>query len=207
VHGFVDRKGNNDNYDEARIILGIVRKTRSEQADATIAILVRNRGHAAHILPLLKEAGVPYRAVDLELLQDQAVIQDLMALTQALMHPADRISWLALLRAPWCGLSLVDLEAIANQCDAAGAYPPVLQQIENVLEHKRQPVLETLGGEPEHNPLQNDFFLTQAAGDTQGDGPHLSEDGLQRLTRVLPILRAAQQNKHRKTLRSWVEGT
>ena len=195
VHGFVDRKSNSDNYDEARVILGIVRKTRSEQPNASVAILVRNRTHAAHIVPLLKEAGVPYRAVDLEMLQDQAVIQDLMALTQALMHPADRTSWLAVLRAPWCGLSLVDLEAIANfQIGEVGPYPALLQQVEQLLElsdrHKQalnQP------------PQQNDFFLTQ--------GQTLSSDGVVRLKRVLPVLQQASANKDRKPLRSWIEGT
>ena len=204
VHGFVDRKSNHDNYDEARVILGIIRKTRSEQEQASIAILVRNRGHAAHILPLLQEAGIPYRAVDLELLQDQAVIQDLMALSQALLHPADRIAWLAVLRAPWCGLSLVDLEAIANHRsnEEEQEYLPVLQQLENIL---AQPQHHTVTNSLAAKPQQNDLFLTSST--QHHGGPSLSEDGLQRLNRVLPVLRAAHENKHRKPLRSWIEGT
>ena len=72
------------------------------------AILVRNRSHLDAIVPALKEAGIRYRAVEIEQLGEKQVVQDLYALTRALLHPADRIAWLAILRAPWVGLSLDD---------------------------------------------------------------------------------------------------
>jgi ATP-dependent exoDNAse (exonuclease V) beta subunit len=77
----------------------------------TTAILVRARPALARIIPKLKSSGIPYSALDLDPLDTRPVVGDLTALTRALLHPADRVSWLAILRAPWCGLALADLHA------------------------------------------------------------------------------------------------
>jgi ATP-dependent helicase/nuclease subunit A len=79
------------------------------EARGSTAILVRNRSHLDAIVPALKQAGVRYRAVEIEQLGEKQVVQDLYALTRALTHLADRVAWLAILRAPWCGLTLEEL--------------------------------------------------------------------------------------------------
>ena len=98
-----------DDIKEATTVLNIVESIRERESQGNIAILVRNRSHLREIVPQLKQAGLRFRAVEIESLGTQAAIQDLLALTHALSHFADRIAWLAILRAPWCGLSLVDL--------------------------------------------------------------------------------------------------
>lgn len=99
---------------EARHAVQLVQEARRERPDGTTAILVRSRSHLAEIVPLLQESGLRYRAVEIEQLGHRPVVQDLLALTRALLHPGDRIAWLALLRAPWCGLTLADLHALAG---------------------------------------------------------------------------------------------
>ncbi|MGQ0653786.1 MAG: UvrD-helicase domain-containing protein [Betaproteobacteria bacterium] len=97
-HCFYDREA------EARRVVEIVKESKG-----TKAILVRNRAHLDEIVPALKAAGVRWRAIEIEQLGEKQVVQDLYALTRALVHPGDRIAWLAALRAPWCGLTLADL--------------------------------------------------------------------------------------------------
>jgi len=110
VHPFF----NGDREGEAAAVADIVEKARRENAQDAIAILVRNRGHLREIVPQLRDAGLRFRAIEIEELGHRPVVQDLLALTRALSHPADRLAWLAVLRAPWCGLMLADLDALAS---------------------------------------------------------------------------------------------
>jgi len=111
VHTFV----NADEDIEAASVVSIVRETLEKSTDGRIAILVAARTHVDAIARELATAGVDFQAIEIEQLRDRPVVQDLMALTRALVHVADRTAWLAVLRAPWCGLILGDLHSLAGQ--------------------------------------------------------------------------------------------
>lgn len=108
VHAHIDATAE----DEARQVVEVVREHRRSTPDCSIAVLVRSRGHLESIAPALRAAGIGYRAVDIEALAGRPVIADLRALTRALLQPMERTAWLAVLRAPWCGLRLADLQVL-----------------------------------------------------------------------------------------------
>jgi ATP-dependent helicase/nuclease subunit A len=105
-----------DRESEAREVVALVQRSLSERqsAEDKVAILVRSRTHLQQITQQLYCAGIGYRAVEIESLGDRPVVRDLLTLTRALLHPADREAWLALLRAPWCGVDLDDLLALVE---------------------------------------------------------------------------------------------
>jgi ATP-dependent exoDNAse (exonuclease V) beta subunit len=99
---------------EAATVVGLVQEGLAAGEGQSIVVLARNRTHLDWIVPALKKAGISFQAVEVDPLNEQPVILDLLAFTRALLHPADRLSWLAVLRAPWCGLSLEDLYRLAG---------------------------------------------------------------------------------------------
>ena len=107
-HPFLD----NDEVAEAEKIRELVQQAQADSMNQTLAILVRSRNHLAATIRMLEQCGLRYQALEIKKLNGRPVIQDLMALTQALLHRADRTAWLAVLRAPFCGMSLKDLHAL-----------------------------------------------------------------------------------------------
>tara|TARA_R110002073_G_scaffold69773_4_gene172885 strand:- start:3007 stop:6498 length:3492 start_codon:yes stop_codon:yes gene_type:complete len=174
VHAFF----NHNAIAEAKKIVEIILQSRRDNPSASIAILVRNRGHLNEIIPQIKVAGLRFRAIEIEVLGNKAVVQDLLILTRALINPADRLAWFALLRAPWCGLILADLYALASI---------------NPNQEKNNKK-EGGNGRTVWELLNNEMYLSA-----------LSADGTTRLQCVQKILAPCMHNRYRQSLRATVE--
>ncbi len=94
--------------DEARTIAQICLQNLESMPEEEIAILLRARSQADAIVAALQDLSIAYSAVDIELLENHPAVRDILSLLKAYLHPADRLHWLAVLRAPWCGLTLND---------------------------------------------------------------------------------------------------
>jgi len=111
VHPFVER----DDAAEAALMVELIRAARAQHPEGTVAVLVRSKAHLDQLIPALREAQLSYQAVEIGALAQRPAVLDLMALTLALLHTGDRVSWLALLHGPLCGLTLADLHALAGE--------------------------------------------------------------------------------------------
>jgi ATP-dependent exoDNAse (exonuclease V) beta subunit len=136
VHGFaMSESARRKDRREAEKVVELIREAEERAPEDKIAVLVRARTHLTEIVEVLKSAGIAFRAVEIDSLAERTVVLDLLALTRAMLHRGDRISWLAILRAPWCGLGLADLEKIGR---ADGNIWDALQDVTTLSEDGRR---------------------------------------------------------------------
>lgn len=142
---------------EARVIRRIIEHRltmpRRDRHDTTtkpsrIAILGRARSHLTAVIAELKcdygNGPLPFRAVDLDTLGELPEVLDALALTRALLHPSDRIAWLAVLHAPWCGLGLADLLRLTGEGVQADAWATIASLVSKRRHHLTQDGIERL---------------------------------------------------------------
>ena len=94
----------------------IIANERALDPAQSIAILVQSRSHLRGLEALLHARGLDAHALEIEAPAETGIGQDLLGLTRALTHLGDRIAWLGVLHAPWCGLDWRDLERL---CEAS----------------------------------------------------------------------------------------
>ncbi len=120
VHALIDAGDAAMGTETARVITQALSQGEPGKLPS-IAVLVRGRASLPPLLEALRAGHIEYRGVELESLADRPAVRDLVALVKAMLHGGDRTAWLAVLRAPWCGLTLADLHALV-----AGEEEPIL---------------------------------------------------------------------------------
>jgi len=105
VHFHRFEKG--DSAGEARFIADLL-----PTLQGTTAILGRRKEDLRATIGELQRRGVPFTAVEIDTLDRRPVVLDLLSLTRTLLRPNDLVAALGVLRAPWFGLTLQELEEI-----------------------------------------------------------------------------------------------
>ncbi len=114
VVAIAHRLTGSDPMRKARAVVDLIREERTREPGARIAVLFHTHRDAIPIAELLRAEAIPFRGLDLEPLMAFGVSQDLLMLAAALLHPGDRLAWLAVLRGPYVGLSMADLTSLAE---------------------------------------------------------------------------------------------
>ena len=125
-YGFTCKQADQYRDAEARHIASQCQTLAEQQPGQSIAILVRSRNLLKSIVPALRDAELNWQAIEITPLASRMPVVDMLTLTRALISPADRIAWLALLRAPFCGLGLADLLHISNSGDQSRKRPEAI---------------------------------------------------------------------------------
>jgi len=123
---------NGGQAEENQCVVEIARNELAIRPGGSIGILVRSRSHLLGMRKALEEADLAVHAIEIDSLSDTQLGQDLLAFTSAMLHPADRLSWLGMLRSPRCGIGWVDLCALCGS-DFDRTVPELLAD-EEVLE-------------------------------------------------------------------------
>ncbi len=169
---------------EAEAVARLIKELRTKNPDDSVALLARGRNHLQQIFPAMSRLGLSWQATDIDSLSQRMAIIDLTSLTRALLDPSDRIAWLAILRAPWCGLDLIDLHKIVN-ADLKELNPRVKASA---------------------GSIQTGFSIIwqQILGFEKIAG--LSSAAQQALARFIKVIQPALATRQRKPLRQWLEG-
>jgi len=149
-----------------------IQQARASGEKYRVAVLGRTRSALAPVARALREAAIPFRALDLEKLAARPEILDALALARALLNPHDRVSWLGVLRAPWCGLTLRDLHLLTSADDPALFARPVPE-----LLAERLPLLSEEGQHAAARVLEafNSTFSADPVNPSTGPGTRLQQ--------------------------------
>ncbi len=133
-------------HDEASVVCSTIEQLRTNRPGESIAVLARTRAHLSTLLAHLDSRGIVWTGTDIQSLVEQPVIDDLLSLLRALLSHDDLRAWLALLRAPFIGLSLRDLESMAAATHVArgvleGERDDLLSADARARLHRVRPVL------------------------------------------------------------------
>ena len=98
--------------EEAEYILQTIKAIKASKKNIEIAVLTRNRSHLTGLLTKMRQKDIPIEAIEIDSIEYNQAFQDILCLTKALYNLNDRVSWIGILRAPWCGLKLEDLTCL-----------------------------------------------------------------------------------------------
>ena len=103
-----------DAQEEAEGVADHIEALLNKAEIPSIAILLRARSHAKDIVEVLSARKIPFQIKATERADAAMHRRDLETVAAAVLDQEDRLAWFALLRSPWCGMSLQELLTLAE---------------------------------------------------------------------------------------------
>ncbi|WP_447921294.1 UvrD-helicase domain-containing protein [Achromobacter aegrifaciens] len=162
-----------------------------------VAVLVRARSHLGNLTRRLAQEGIHCRAVDLVPLALRPVVADLVQLVRALSHSGDRLAWLSVLRAPYCGLTLTSLQRLFGD-DHITPVPVLLERALRIA----PPTVPAVAASAPQGSL---FDAAPAAAETPSAQNMLGAEEFERLRQVAGVLLDRRNASGAMPFAAWVE--
>ena len=110
-NGEVQFFGFTDKSQEIATIIEVIKKQNTEHS---IGLLLRKKADLLDISLALKKAQIAFNAVEMDSLSSIQIVKDVQSLIHGFCHLKNKAAWLEILRAPWCGMTLVDLQSLVD---------------------------------------------------------------------------------------------
>ncbi|MDB4832533.1 hypothetical protein OAH48_02190, partial [Methylophilaceae bacterium] len=139
-------KGNDLYKAEAKETIRIIKDIKKKHPKRKIAVLTRTRSNIQEVLSELnKEEEIGVEAIEIKSIEDRQSFQDILSLSKALYNFEDKTQWVAVLRAPWCGLELKILTNLFENNHDIAAWEIINDKnIVSILDKKSQKRLNFL---------------------------------------------------------------
>lgn len=129
-HALTFNEGADIDTEEAKYVCNLIDTFPDNEK---IAILTRSRSHLSELINYIRKfkPTLKFNAVEIDALDQHQSIQDILSLSYAMLDLSDRIHWLAILRAPWCSITLNDL-VILFQDDHASTVWEIINDLNKI---------------------------------------------------------------------------
>ncbi|NGT13620.1 UvrD-helicase domain-containing protein [Achromobacter insolitus] len=169
-----------------------------------VAVLVRARSHLGNLTRRLAQEGIRCRAVDLVPLALRPVVADLVQLVRALSHPGDRLAWLSVLRAPYCGLTLTSLQRLFGD-DHITPVPVLLERALRIPPQTSSQAAPPTATSAPQGPLFDAAPESPESPEAPSAQSVLGADEFERLRQVAEILLDKRNASGAMPFAAWVE--
>ena len=162
---------------EARVLVEQIQSVINDNASASVAVLVKSRRAAGPLLEQFAAAGMQVKAIDMFPLASMDAVQDIVSLAKFIMEPSNLQYGFEWLRGRCVGMSLADLDALAETQKGDLAQAVAAANLTNDGQQRMARVVPIIGAMIRLRGRESVREITEKAWLTLGGSVYLSNEG------------------------------